>query len=1413
MSEGPRRHLIAAGTAKYRDEEIEELPQVPEDLEKFAAIFGSMRYEPALQLLDLDRDALRGRLVEWKNAARREGDALVLYFSGHGERTEDGHHYLLCHDSEFGQPDLAFGTEELVAILGRRCVRHLLIVIDTCYAGLGAAQSVRRLSQDLTHRLAGSSDADSLVSFAVIAAARSREQAEDGLFTRALAQAVNDPSLGGSRQERLALELLVGRINEQLAAAGTPQRAEYYMSGDGTFAFLPNPRYEPALPLVVDLAEQRAWLSWIVRPEHLRRDDHGEEAVGHALASAPQPGQSSSYGGLREDELVGHFGPRGRGSESTLPYDYFTGRALALDVLTSWMAGRTEHREHAVVVTGSPGVGKSALLSRLVLGNVIDVPIHARHRSLADLVNRFAEHLGAPELRSPEEVLAALSARRSPLSVLVDGLDEAVESEAQAIATALLRPLAGLPNVLLLVGTRRHLVELLGTGFWSLDLDEPRWLGASDLAVYAHLLLSKPDGPGSQGPYWGADGRTVARAIAECSDGNYLATRLIARTLAYRPMSLDTTQPDWQRVLPTGPPGAVFSWALREQLGADEHRGRALLTPIAFAEGSGLPWTTVWPALAAAVLGRPVDGPEFARLVDLLGPYLTEGLDHHGRSVYRVYHESFADELRAAAPPDTQERLARALIDLVPTAEDGKGPDWAAADPYIRAHLATHAAAGGELDELATDPLFLLTMHQATLLPALDTLRSASAVAVRQAYQTCSAMFPDLQQLGERAAQLELAAVQQKATDLAAAIRARVPERPWSTRWARGNRSYRTIGSFGSAVVDVVERVLDGRTVVVTAEVCGVVRVWDFVTGAALGSPLAEVPVPVRQLAVPEDSDAAVVLVLAGGTARIWDLRTANPVSEPYRTPATRAALAASDRLIGLLVGDDGETDVVDLVGGLLIARIATDLSTMNHPLVPGPLTITAHAGQATVAIAANKLSGRRGRSATLGVWAVDLQNGQATRTTHRQFQACLILDLHPSFRGVDAALSQPTYRRMGVRIAQRGQVRIFRSRTGERSASLTARAGETFCWFGSTHKLKSWDSSGQLSHFVDAGFGTIFRLVALASTALPAVLTIESNSRTVKVWQPGANSGHREAQDSWPDLHSDAMTLITLDGQPRLIQGRVTDSRLRTIDPASGTVSVRRSRSGLVGQLATHQDIAPVLVSFRSVLGRRRVHLYGYGKSGRSAWLTGDSGDFVENAVLVNWDAGPVLVCLYYDRIDLWDDHQQLVARLARPCARSGIHESFAALGQAERLLLAVAGKASVSVVEYRGSRATTVIHHQPAVEGRFDLVLWNEYPVLCYVRYDGSLVAVEATDGRVLASWPEGGRSQVTEITGSRLDDRLVLVTASVDEVVRVWDSGSPGCLHSVRVGSRITGLALVDERHVAIASSSGVMCLRLL
>ncbi|MER7462284.1 caspase family protein [Streptomyces sp. NPDC097981] len=917
-----RRFFIGMGSGRYCNlPEEEQLASVPTDLRAMSALFTSFGYTPVLSGLgEYDgADQLRQKLRHWSADADLTGDdVVVVYFAGHGAVEERDRHYLLCWDSR--DADLAataLATEDLVRILCKGGLRHLLLILDTCSGGAGSADASAVALQTIVYRGAA---ADASAGLWFLASARRKDVADDGAFVAALGEAVaTTTERTGQRQQYLDLTELVKAVNERFEAEGRGQRAEL-ASGlvTGLAPFLANAGYREELPpLGTDLEVQRRVVA---------RD------------------------------LTEHFGPRSRGVEFESEQGlYFSGRVAVLSELVAWLtAAGGDGRGR--VVTGSPGCGKSAVLGRIVAlsdeayrsrldltdvdsrtvvpAGCVTAAVHARHKRLEEIVDRIASALGT-EADGAAALLQELNRRGRhgpPLIIVVDAVDEAGSDtaadagghgEPRRITRELLRPMSEIQGVRLLVGTRHELVTPLGPTFVCMDLDREEYrAGHEDVTGYVARVLLAAEEADVRTPYRDRPGlaRTVAGKVADKAAGVYLYARTTARTLRSDKDAVDIDRPDWAEKLPSEVGEAFDDYLAR--FGPDEPRVRRMLLALAFSEGKGLPRGRVWTALASVISGVPCSEADVTWVLDVGEAYVAEVIDDDRRSAYRLYHKALAEHLRATAdrpPAEIQQAVVEALRSLVPGAAEGR-PDWFAAVAYVRQHLATHAAAAGRLVELIEDPGFLLAGEPLSLLRAFAAIEGEGARRIRGAYEQVAHRLTADRPLGERAADLQLSARRCGADGLAGRVEELSVLRPWSASWAWWSASgvHRLLAGHGRAVTCVAVGLLDGRPIAVTGSVDRTALVWDLQAQRQIGDPLP-VGIGVSALAIGELGDYTVALTGGDdGTVRIWDLSAGQEYGAPLSGHTNRVESivigAVRGRPVVLTASADGTARVWDLV-------------------------------------------------------------------------------------------------------------------------------------------------------------------------------------------------------------------------------------------------------------------------------------------------------------------------------------------------------------------------------------------------------------------------------------------------------------------------------------------------------------------
>ncbi|MDH6115042.1 hypothetical protein P3T36_007331 [Kitasatospora sp. MAP12-15] len=904
------RYLIAAGTGRYLEEP--ELPLVHEDVDRAVKLFESMDYQRVLARVSRDPDSadFENALSDWcRSPLLGADDVVVLYYAGHGNRSPAGQYRLACADSTHGRPRSWLSLPNLAEVLATSPVRSVLFVVDACHAA-AAGSEIGTVTDTI---VASRARADVFGAGTwLLASARHRDLAADGAFVTELAAACRQGD--GPSQRYLAPGTVAERVNRSFVAAGLRQRAACSsVDQSEPPPFFLNPSFDPRAEVAPD---------------------------GRAGADA--------------SDLSSHFEPRGRGVEQLHdPGSYFTGRERALRSARAHLAG--EGTEGILVVTADPGSGKSAVLGRLVLEGHADASVNARHQTLEALVGRLA---AAADVRADTAaaLFAALVDRQQPFRVIVDSLDEAGaggdKAEARRIAWELLRPLAGAACVRLVVGSRRELLPHTGDGVPVIDLDDRAYADDTDTTEYVLKIISDAGTPYEHRP---ETARQVAAEVARRAGRCFLVARMTASALLRGP-AVDTAVPGWAELLPSDVGGAFEAYFRRlpaERLASTT----ALLTALAFGEGNGLP-RKIWVRAATRLSGITLAEAHIDVLLAEDGSYLAHA-SVDGTKYFRLYHQELTDHiknrvLRHRDLADVQECFVDTLLDLVPNLGPNPAPDrvpdrdWSRVHPYVRAHLATHAAASGDLDDLIEDASFVVAAEPSTLLPAVrHALRHPP---LSMAVERYTYLLLDVEPaVVDRAALLAFVArtygehrLAGQAERISTSLqRVRVEPRAITPHRVVGRHegdSY-AVSSVGMGWLIRDTRLADGSRAVLAAPPGGSqVHVW--LIDSPSQSTVLPHPAPVAGLELLVDwaGRAQAVTLDAEGGLRIWDVTDQTLSSAVLGTGYTCLFDAGrlSDTTPVLVCGDEQRVAALSLPGGDLLAE-ARCAAARNHRWFPSP--------------------------------------------------------------------------------------------------------------------------------------------------------------------------------------------------------------------------------------------------------------------------------------------------------------------------------------------------------------------------------------------------------------------------------------------------------------------------------------------
>jgi len=617
-----------------------------------------------------------------------------------------------------------------------------------------------------------------------------------------------------------------------------------------------------------------------------------------------------------------HVESRGRGQRSRVSTgDLFCGRVAALKKIGGWLDADVDPGR-VLVVSGQPGAGKSAVLSRAALLAEADHPgvglvFHARQSTHSAFCEALAGFVGVPPVNDAMDLAEAVSRRPAgPLLVMVDALDEAPTRLDRHQLASTLKDLAQLPGLRVVVATRPlttgstfatdGLVYRLGAtsalASNLIDLDEDPYRDPAAVYAFARALLTRVDldPPSTASKAWihfrehPQQAARLAHAIATRAADNFLVAALAATHFAERDDPVDSDDPSVLSTMPSS-----VGEALDKYLDSQHDDARLQITTlfraVAHAKGDGIT-DKLWLAFARAISGHRYEILDLDALrASPLADFLLETTHDTGHVVTRLFHQALVDQLLPAPRrPDHERAILSAVL-----AEANSPEGWAAASPYALHHAAQHASDVEQLPLLLDDLDFVIHADPDRLISAILTLplagRPRIAFVVLQAGRRLAQQPPK-----RRAAFLSLAAAHLGLPALNQNLHNRSGD-SWHVEWAHtlGYPHQRITGHAGGVSSVAVGR-LGGRDVIVSGSDDHTVRIWDA-AGQPVGDPLTGDTRSVSSVAVGRLGGRDVIVSGSDDhTVRVWDA-----AGQPVGDPLTGHTRSVSSVAVGRLGGRD----------------------------------------------------------------------------------------------------------------------------------------------------------------------------------------------------------------------------------------------------------------------------------------------------------------------------------------------------------------------------------------------------------------------------------------------------------------------------------------------------------------------------
>ncbi|MFI0964910.1 hypothetical protein ACH4S8_26460 [Streptomyces sp. NPDC021080] len=1146
-----------------------------------------------------------------------------------------------------------------------------------------------------------------------------------------------------------------------------------------------------------------------------------------------------------------HFVPKASGAELGEQHWYFKGRVEERREILSWLDHATGGM---LVVTGAAGSGKSALLghvlvhSRRELSDVLirrqhldplplgsprpyeafDLVLHLTGATPREVMLRIAAAAGLPappegpiaeqcmwltqHFRETDEAEAERDSEAdgSPFTILADALDEA--HLPLTIAERLLSPLADLPGVRVVVGTRgstlegpdlpepadRDIMDALGVDrersrtVLLVDRDEEamtRYIQQRlELARIRGELQAEP----SQIDY-------LAKALGGL-DRQFLYARLAVHEIIANPRLAENPEPlledDHRR---------LFARAV-DRLAEQTPVNHALLEALALAQGHGLPPADgVWAGVATALASNPdleVTDADIEELTRTAAPYLMLDTEF-GQSVYRLAHRTFAEHFSWSVPlPSYDPRHSRITEHLagIPDTQAADGP----LNPYLAEYLPAHAGLAGPdgwriladrphlLDSLnpaaVTTSIMLRALGRFEVPPELAGFLSAS--------EHLSTADPR-----DRRGLRELAGI--RSTGESVVPRGggmfHDPRSAWSVRWGHLKRHaihlpltahtgrVRAVAAFEGS---------GGRVQLATGGEDGAVRIWDPAKGEATGEPLVGHDGAVHTVVAFEGSGGRVQLATGGEdkTVRIWDPVKGEATGEPLvGHKGWVYSVAAFDGPDGQVLlasgGEDGTVRVWDPATGEELARGGEIVTVPTRDPDTGKEgsedLVIGHTGPVYSVVAFDVLDGTELSEALEG--QVLLATGGEDGTV-RLWDPATCEEVWDPLVGHDdddavyslAAFDGPDGQVLLASGGEDESVKVWDPATGEVTAELTGHTSPVFALGAFTgpdglpllavgsgdHSVRLWDpaNSRQTEGSLTGHKEWVRAVTPVALPGTRALLATGSDDGTLRIWpSSGGRPANALLHDGLGAIY--AVTAFVGEEEQTLIAAVGEDSVTRVWDPADGEMA---------GELQTDRDGADYAVAVVTT------------REGDLLFAAGGEDGAVR---LQDWRTGA------------------MVGELAHVGAVRAM-SLFTGLGG--QTLLATAGEDGVvrlwdPLTEARVGELETA--HAGGVRSMSVFTGLGGQTLLATAGEDGTVGLRNLMSGQDVGE-PLRHCGGVTAVAAYPLSDReAMLVTGGDDETVRFWHCETGIEALKIPLGLHVYDVAFVD-RDLALATAEGLV-----
>lgn len=1122
-------------------------------------------------------------------------------------------------------------------------------------------------------------------------------------------------------------------------------------------------------------------------------NDRGDgRAITLHQADASFPGeqlQTSWVWALSGDpEAARHWRPRARGVSIDSEQGYrFRGRTATLQAITGWLDRRQIDRR-VLMVTGSPGAGKSAVLGRIVTTadprEVSELPssdtavraspgsvacaVHAKGKTALEVATEIARAASAALPDQLEDlapaVRAVLAGRKDRrFNVIIDSLDEAAGPEAgaeagseqiQTIISKVILPIAetcGDVGLQVVVGSRRsvagrEVLAAFGSPAEVIDLDDARFFAEDDLAAYALATLKLAGGERPGNPYAGDDiARPIAGRIAELSNRNFLVAGLIARARGlYDHQAVDPAQLSFT-------PGVDM--AMQEYLGrlapSAGVAADAVLTALAFAEADGMPvdlWREALPALGARIVPA-AELVKFAR--SPAASFLVESSSSGpGGTVFRLFHQALNDALLRARAEDASYRdderaLTRAFLAA------GRDAGWPHAPVYLLRHLPSHAARAGMIDDLLTDDGYLLHADLSRLMPLVQGATSYAGQRRARLLRLTPRAFT-----ADPPVRAAMFSITETLEGLGNDFTRGDGPAPYRALWAAAvpSNEQAVLDGHTAQVQCVCPFTLDGRVLLASTSYDQTVRVWDPAVGT--GQLILRGHEGAVNAVCAFTLDGRTLLASGGGdrTVRIWD-------------PAAGT-----------------QQSVLRGHAGWITSICAFSLD--GRPLLAtGSYDQTVRVWDPATGVQRLAMTGHTDRIESVGAFSLD---GRTLLASGGKDQAVRIWD------PVDGTRHPAMYRHTSA----------------VRSVSALGRDGHPVLVIGGNEQgIRTWDPATGAQRSGTCGDTGWVRSVSSFTLDGRSLLATASDDHTVRIWDPAAGPRRASPAGHTSDIRS--VSPFTLDGRV-LLAGAEGSGQTRIWDVATGTqLPVRHDHPGPVTAVcafALDQDMLLATVSSDDP----SICLWNPATGAQHSTLRGHTHEITSLCAFTDGGRARLLTASYDHTARIWDPATGIQCA-ALDCA--DLITAVCAITRDGRTLLATGNDHTVRIWDPATGNPGSA---HSILRGHTDRIT-----SLSPFTADNDILLASSGNDRTIRIWDlasgtqravlEGHKDRILALCTVAAGGRTLLATGGNDRAIRIWDPLTETTIEEIPVHQPVQAISYASGLLLA-GTAAGLLAIRL-